>query len=94
MLSPEEVRRIARLARIEVADAEVERLRGELNGILALVEKMQAVDTSGVEPMAHPQDARQRLREDRVSESDERERNQSVAPAVEDGLYLVPKVIE
>ena len=94
MLSPEEVRRIARLARIEVADAEVERLRGELNGILALVEKMQAVDTKGVEPMAHPQDARQRLREDRVTEEDQRELNQSVAPATEDGLYLVPKVIE
>jgi len=94
MLSPEEVRAIARLARIEVADAEVERLRGELNGILALVEKMQAVDTSGVEPMAHPQDARQRLREDRVTEEDKRSLNQSVAPAVEDGLYLVPQVIE
>ena len=94
MLSPEEVRAIARLARIEVADAEVERLRGELNGILALAEKMQAVDTSGVEPMAHPQDARQRLREDRVTEEDKRSLNQSVAPAVEDGLYLVPQVIE
>ena len=94
MLSPEEVRRIARLARIEVADVEVERLRGELNGILALVEKMQAVDTRRIEPMAHPQDARQRLREDRVTERDQREAFQSVAPAVEDGLYLVPKVIE
>ena len=94
MLSPEEVRRIARLARIEVADHEVEALRGELNGILAMVEKMQAVDTKGIEPMAHPQDARQRLRDDRVAERDERSLFQSVAPAVEDGLYLVPKVIE
>ncbi len=94
MLSPEEVRRIARLARIEVADPEIEPLREELNGILAMVEKMQAVDTKGIEPMAHPQDARQRLREDRVTERDERSLHQTVAPAVEDGLYLVPKVIE
>ena len=94
MLSPEEVRRIARLARIEVADPEIEPLRKELNGILAMVEQMQAVDTKGIEPMAHPQDARQRLREDRVTERDERSLNQAVAPAVEDGLYLVPKVIE
>ncbi len=94
MLSPEEVRRIARLARIEVGDDEIEHLRGELNGILAMVDAMQAVDTQGIEPMAHPQDARQRLREDRVTESDRRSLNQSVAPAVEDGLYLVPKVIE
>ena len=94
MLSPEEVRRIARLARIEVADAEVEHLRGELNGILALVDAMQAVDTAGIEPMAHPQDMRQRLRADEVTEPDRRELHQSVAPATEDGLYLVPKVIE
>ena len=94
MLSPEEVRRIARLARIEVADREVEQLRGELNGILAMIDQMQAVDTAGIEPMAHPQDMRQRLREDRVTESDRRDLYQSVAPATEDGLYLVPKVIE
>jgi len=94
MLSADEVRRIARLARIEVADSEVERLRAELNGILAMIDEMQAVDTAAIEPMAHPQDMRQRLREDRVTESDEREPFQSVAPATEDGLYLVPKVIE
>ena len=94
MLSPEEVRRIARLARIELADHEIEQLRGELNGILALVDEMQAVDTNGIEPMAHPQDARQRLREDVVTDGDQRALYQSVAPATEDGLYLVPKVIE
>ena len=94
MLSPEEVRRIARLARIEVADREIEHLRAELNGILAMVDAMQAVDTKGIEPMAHPQDMRQRLRADEVAEPDRRELYQSVAPATEDGLYLVPKVIE
>jgi aspartyl-tRNA(Asn)/glutamyl-tRNA(Gln) amidotransferase subunit C len=94
MLSPEEVRAIARLARIEVADAEVEHLRGELNKILAMVDAMQAVDTAGIEPMAHPQDMRQRLRADEVTEPDRRSLYQSVAPATEDGLYLVPKVIE
>ena len=67
---------------------------GELNGILALVDEMQAVDTNGIEPMAHPQDARQRLREDVVTDRDQRALYQSVAPATEDGLYLVPKVIE
>ena len=94
MLSPEEVRRIARLARIELADHEIEQLRGELNGILAMVEEMRGIATSAVEPMAHPQDARQRLREDRVTEGDGRERFQLLAPQVEDGLYLVPRVLE
>ena len=94
MLSLEEVRRIARLARIELAQAEALAMREQLNGILAMVEEMRGIDTSAVEPMAHPQDARQRLREDRVTEGDERERFQALAPQVEDGLYLVPQVIE
>jgi aspartyl-tRNA(Asn)/glutamyl-tRNA(Gln) amidotransferase subunit C len=94
MLSEDDVRRIARLARIELAAVEVEGLRNELNGILGLIDQMRAVDTSGVEPMSHPQPLSQRLREDRVAESDQRERFQSVAPQVEDGLYLVPRVIE
>ncbi len=94
MLSLEEVRRIARLARIELAEAEALAMREQLNGILAMVEAMRRVDTSAVEPMAHPQDARQRLREDRVTEADERDRFQALAPQVEDGLYLVPQVIE
>jgi len=94
MLSRDEVLRIARLARIEVAPGEAEALERELNGILALVERMAAVDTSGVEPMSHPEDAPQRLREDRVTEADLRAEFQAVAPQVEDGLYLVPRVIE
>jgi len=94
MLSLEEVRRIARLARIELAEAEALAMREQLNGILAMVEEMRRVDTSAVEPMAHPQDARQRLREDRVTEGDGRDRFQPLAPQVEDGLYVVPKVIE
>ena len=94
MLSREEVLRIARLARIEIAEGEVEAMRAELNGILDLIDQMRAVDTSGVEPMSHPQAQAQRLREDRVTEPDQRDRFQAVAPQVEDGLYLVPKVID
>ena len=94
MLSLAEIRRIADLARLELSEAEVAAMQQELNGILALVDQMGAVDTEGVEPMSHPQAAMQRLRDDRVSESDQRELFQSIAPQVEDGLYLVPKVIE
>jgi aspartyl-tRNA(Asn)/glutamyl-tRNA(Gln) amidotransferase subunit C len=94
MLSRDQVLRIARLARIEVAEAEAEALGRELNGILELVGRMAAVDTAGVDPMSHPESVGQRLREDRVTEHDERAAFQSVAPQVEDGLYLVPKVIE
>ncbi len=94
MLSLEEVARLARLARIDLDAAQAEALRAELNGILAMVERMAAVDTSGVEPMSHPQAVSQRLREDRVTEADQRSAFQSIAPRVEDGLYLVPKVIE
>jgi aspartyl-tRNA(Asn)/glutamyl-tRNA(Gln) amidotransferase subunit C len=94
MLSLDQIRRIARLARIEVDAPQAEALGRELNGILAMVEQMSAVDTRGVEPMSHPQAVSQRLREDAVTETDQRELFQSVAPRVEDGLYLVPKVIE
>jgi aspartyl-tRNA(Asn)/glutamyl-tRNA(Gln) amidotransferase subunit C len=94
MLSREEVARIARLARIEVAEAGLGELAGQLNGILGLIDEMRAVDTAGVEPMSHPQPVVQRLREDVVTESDQREAFQAIAPAVQDGLYLVPKVIE
>lgn len=94
MLSLEQVRHIARLARIEVAAAEAEALQRELNGILGMVERMSAVDTRGVEPMAHPQAAAQRLRDDRVTEADQRAAFQAGAPQAEDGLYLVPQVIE
>jgi aspartyl-tRNA(Asn)/glutamyl-tRNA(Gln) amidotransferase subunit C len=94
MLSHDEVLRIARLARIEVGERDLEALRAELNGILGLIDQMRAVDTTGVEPMSHPQAQSQRMREDRVAESDHRDRFQAVAPQVEDGLYLVPKVID
>ncbi|BAL22478.1 Asp-tRNA(Asn)/Glu-tRNA(Gln) amidotransferase subunit GatC [Azoarcus sp. KH32C] len=93
-LSPEQVRRIAGLARIELADDDVEATRAKLNGIFGLIEQMQAVDTSGVEPMSHPQDLAQRLRDDVATETDRREAFQAVAPQTEGGLYLVPKVIE
>ena len=93
-LTLEQVRRVAHLARIEVSDAEAETTLGHLNGIFTLIEEMQAVDTRGVEPMAHAQDLSQRLREDRVTEVDRREAFQSVAPETEAGLFLVPKVIE
>jgi len=94
MLSLDEVRRIADLARIEVPETAVAALQHQLNGIFGLIEQMRAVDTAGVEPMAHAVDVTQRLREDRVTETDQHELFQSAAPQVEDGLYLVPKVIE
>ncbi len=93
-LTLEQVRRVAHLARIDISDAEAESTLGHLNGIFSLIEEMQAVDTRGVEPMAHAQDLAQRLREDKVTESDRREQFQSVAPETEGGLYLVPRVIE
>jgi aspartyl-tRNA(Asn)/glutamyl-tRNA(Gln) amidotransferase subunit C len=93
-LTPEQVRRVAHLARIEISDAEVQTTLGHLNGIFTLIEAMQAVDTKGIEPMAHAQDVAQRLRADCATEPDQREAFQAVAPETEAGLYLVPKVIE
>lgn len=93
-LSLEEVGRIARLAHIELADGEAEATQAKLNGIFGLIEQMQAVDTTGVAPMSHPQDVVQRLRPDAVLEADRRAAFQAVAPEAEQGLYLVPKVIE
>jgi len=93
-LSLEEVKRIAHLARIEVSEAEAVQTQGQLNDIFGLIENMRAVDTEGIAPMSHAQDLMLRLREDAVTESDQRPLFQSVAPQVEDGLYLVPKVIE
>ena len=93
-LSLEQVRRVASLARIEISEAEAESTLAQLNGIFSLIETMQAVDTQGVEPMAHAQDLSQRLREDRVTEENRRAAFQAVAPDTEAGLYLVPKVIE
>jgi aspartyl-tRNA(Asn)/glutamyl-tRNA(Gln) amidotransferase subunit C len=97
-LSDDQVRRIARLARIAIRPEESKEAIDRLNRVLGLIDQMQAVDTSGIEPMAHPLDAQlpqgQRLRPDQPTEGDRREAFQSVAPAVQDGLYLVPKVIE
>jgi aspartyl-tRNA(Asn)/glutamyl-tRNA(Gln) amidotransferase subunit C len=93
-----DVTRIAHLARLELADADREHTLAQLNEFFGLVEQMQAVDTSGIAPLAHPieqiEDVALRLREDAVTETVEREGNQRCAPATQDGLYLVPKVIE
>jgi aspartyl-tRNA(Asn)/glutamyl-tRNA(Gln) amidotransferase subunit C len=94
MISPDQIARVAELARIELAPEELAAMQHQLNGILAMVDAMQAVDTDGVEPMSHPQAMMQRLREDAVTEPDRRAEYQAIAPATEDGLYLVPKVIE
>ena len=90
----DEIARIAHLARLEVGEEAVVETAAELSNILDFVSRMETVDTTGVTPMAHPLDAVQRLREDRVTEPDRRDAFQAGAPAVEDGLYLVPKVIE
>jgi aspartyl-tRNA(Asn)/glutamyl-tRNA(Gln) amidotransferase subunit C len=93
-LSLDEVRHIAKLARLELAGDDLEATQAKLNGIFGLIEQMQAVNTDGVEPMSHPQELSQRLREDKVSETDRRAAFQAIAPQTEAGLYLVPQVIE
>ncbi|HHC72098.1 MAG TPA: Asp-tRNA(Asn)/Glu-tRNA(Gln) amidotransferase subunit GatC [Thiotrichales bacterium] len=93
-LDASEVKKIAHLARLAIDEADVPRYASNLSDILSLVEQMNRVDTHGVVPMAHPLDMNQRLRPDEVSETVERDRYQAIAPAVENGLYLVPKVIE
>ncbi len=97
-LTPEDVSRIAHLARLELSAAEEAAMLVQLNGFFGIVEQMGAVDTSGVEPLYTPLSAVQavqlRLREDAVTETVDRAANQASAPAVEDGLFLVPKVIE
>ena len=94
MLSLEQISRLADLARLELSGDEARALRAQLNDILAMVDRMAAVDTAGVDPMAHPQEVMQRLREDTVSDAQQRDSFQEGAPQVEDGFYLVPKVIE
>ncbi len=97
-LTPNDIGRIAHLARLELDAEHAERMLVQLNGFFDIVEQMKAVDTTGVEPLAHPTavmaDLALRLRPDVVSEPDQREANQRSAPAVERGLFLVPKVIE
>jgi aspartyl-tRNA(Asn)/glutamyl-tRNA(Gln) amidotransferase subunit C len=102
-LTVSDIKKIAHLARIEISEAEADATLTKLAGIMDLIAQMQAVDTTGVEPMSHSQDVTQRLREDVITKTNQRELFQSVAPvigngydetAVQDGLYLVPKVIE
>lgn len=93
-LSNTDVRKVALLARLAMDEAGIEAARSQLSGIFTLIEEMQAVDTTGIEPMSHAQDVSQRLREDTVTETNQRELFQSIAPQVEAGLYLVPQVIE
>jgi aspartyl-tRNA(Asn)/glutamyl-tRNA(Gln) amidotransferase subunit C len=97
-LTPQDIARIANLARLELRPDESERMLSQINDFFGIVEKMRAVDTSGVEPLTHPVETVQavslRLRDDAVSEPNQREANQRSAPAVERGLFLVPKVIE
>ena len=93
-LTLDDVTRVAKLARIAIDQDEARATHTQLMGIFDLIARMQAVDVSNIEPMAHAQDVAQRLREDAVTETNQRERFQAVAPQVEAGLYLVPKVIE
>jgi aspartyl-tRNA(Asn)/glutamyl-tRNA(Gln) amidotransferase subunit C len=97
-LTPQDVSRIAHLARLELSPAESTAMLSQLNGFFGIVAQMSAVDTTGVEPLFTPlsavQDVALRLRADEVSEGDQRSLNQASAPAVEDGLFLVPRVIE
>jgi len=94
MISHDDVRRIADLARLEVTAEEVDAVHGKLAAIFVLIDELAAVDTTGIEPMAHVLDAVLPLREDTVTEPDRHALYQSVAPSVEDGLYLVPRVVE
>lgn len=97
-LTSTDIARIANLARLELEPSESERMLTQMNDFFAVVEQMRAVDTTGLEPLSHPvaavMDVALRLREDVVSEPNRREANQQSAPAVEHGLFLVPKVIE
>ena len=93
-LSHDQIRRLGRLARIGIEPGESEAVAGRLNRVLGLVEELLAVDTAGIEPMAHALELPERLRPDAVTEGDRHALYQSVAPAVQDGLYLVPRVIE
>lgn len=93
-LTKTEVEKIAHLARLHVSDVEAEEVAKGVSDILALIDKMQSVDTVNVEPLAHPFDAAQKLRPDVVTEPDRRDELQQLAPQSQDGLFLVPKVIE
>ncbi len=89
-----DIAKLAHLARIEISDATVDDVARSITDVLKLVDQLQSADTQGIAPMAHPLDAVQRLRADQVTEADVRDAFQAIAPATEDGLYLVPKVID
>ncbi len=94
LINNDDVKKIAHLARLALTEQESKDFAGSLSRILGLIEQMNAVDTAGVEPMAHPSEAALRLREDVVKEENQRDQFQAVAPATEAGLYLVPRVLE
>jgi len=93
-ISREDIEKVAVLARIRLDEEQIPALENDLGNILSLVDQLSAADTDSVEPLAHPLDAVQRLRADEVTETSQREAFQAIAPATEDGLYLVPRVIE
>ena len=93
-LSLADVEKVARLARLAMNDQELQAAQAQLNNIFGLIAEMQAVDTKGIALMSHAQDVAQRLREDTVTEPNQREAFQAIAPQVENGLYLVPQVLE
>lgn len=93
-LDKTEVEKIAHLARLHISESETEEVTTRITDILALIDQMQSVDTEAVEPLAHPLEVVQRLRVDEITEQDQRDSLQRLAPASEDGLYLVPRVLE
>jgi len=93
-LDRNDIEKLAELARLELSEANIDDVTKSISEVLSLVDQLQAANTDGVAPMAHPHDAVQRLRADTVSESNQREAFQAVAPATDEGLYLVPKVID
>ena len=93
-IGPDEIKAISHLARLKIDDDKVEKISADIQNILKFVDQLQLADTSGIEPMAHPMDATQILRADEITETNNRDKLMSVAPATEDGLFLVPQVIE
>ena len=93
-LAIDDIHRIADLAHIEISPEQAQRMQGELNNIFQMIERIQAVDTDGIEPMPHPHDGYQRLRDDVIREVNDRENNMKNAPEHSDGYFLVPQVIE
>lgn len=93
-LTTDDIKQIAHLARVGLDDSALEPLRADLSTVLGLVEQLNAIDTKGVEPMAHPGNAELRLREDKVTEENQRDALQAPAPEIEQGYFLVPRVIE